>query len=167
MHNLVRYPFGDLALSFLFCLLLFPGQGYAVGGTHENLSGYYSREQNDGELARASRTSHYIRFYPDNRVVRLLIPFPYPTTLTPDTIRKVFHKASQETTGSAYISGTFDLLDEKIVAHLDFIRRIDGDVMFDCDRAVPCRMEFDESSMRIIKKGLVKDHVTSYQFIPD
>ena len=70
--------------SYLICEavlligLLTLGMAYAgsVQNDAEIYSGYYSREQNYGELARASGKSHYIRFYPENRIVRLLIPFP-------------------------------------------------------------------------------------------
>ncbi len=130
-------------------------------------SGYYSREQNDGELAQSSRKSHYIRFYPENRVVRLIVPYPYSTTLNADTIRKVFDSAASMTLGSAYISDTFGLLEEKIVAHLDTIRLIDGIYYFDCGVAVPCRIEFVDEGMNIVEKGLVRDHVTAYDLVPD
>jgi hypothetical protein len=137
-------------------------------GTNEYIySGYYSREQNDGDLARASRNSHYIRFYPDNRIVRLIIPFPYSTTVDPEDIRKVFDFAAGRTSGSAYISDTFGVMHERIVAHLDSVRVIEGNMYFDCGASVPCRIVFDASGMRIIQKGLVKDHVTSYDLIPD
>lgn len=130
-------------------------------------SGYYSREQNDGDMARASRKSHYIRFYPDNRIVRLIIPFPYSTTISTDTIRQVFGIAVNKTRGSAYISDTFGLLDERVVAHLDSVRLIDGFFYFDCGVALPCRIEFADQGMNIIQKGIIKDHVTAYDLVPD
>ena len=133
----------------------------------DNFSGYYSREQNDGELAQASRKSHYIRFYPGNRVVRLIIPFPYSTTLSVDTLRKIFKIAANKTSGSAYLSDTFGLLHKKIVAHLDSIRIIDGYYYYDCGVATPCRIEFTNKGMTIIQKGIIKDHVTEYDLVPD
>ncbi|MDA9982476.1 hypothetical protein N9H39_07010 [Gammaproteobacteria bacterium] len=130
-------------------------------------SGYYSREQNDGDMARASRNSHYIRFFPDNRIVRLIIPFPYSTTLSADTIRRVFDIAANRTTGSAYIQDTFGLLDEKIVVQLDSVRLIEGTYFFDCGVTVPCRIEFTGNGMNIVQKGIVKDHITAYDLVPD
>ncbi|MDH3695528.1 MAG: hypothetical protein OER96_13265, partial [Gammaproteobacteria bacterium] len=116
---------------------------------------------------RTSRKSHYIRFYPENRVVRLIVPYPYSTTLNADTIRKVFDIAASQTIGSAYISDTFGVLDEKIVAHLDSIRLIEDIYYFDCGVAVPCRIDFADEGMNIIEKGLVKEHVTAYDLVPD
>jgi hypothetical protein len=147
----------------------------ALGLTHSEAakkdadvySGYYSREQNDGDMARASRNSHYIRFFPENRIVRLIIPFPYATTVSADTLRRVFDIAANKTTGSAYLQDTFGLLDEKIVAHLDSVRLIEGIYFFDCGVTVPCRIEFTGDSMNIVQKGIVKDHVTAYDLVPD
>ena len=129
--------------------------------------GYYSREGNDGGLARASGNSHYIRFYPGNRIVRLIIPFPYAAAVEPEDIRRVFELAAGRTTGSAYISDTFGVLEERVMAQLDSVRIIDGTRYYDCGVSTPCRIEFDESGMTIYQKGLVKDHVTAYELIPD
>ena len=130
-------------------------------------AGYYSREGNDGDLARASRNSHYIRFFPENRVVRLVIPFPYATTVNPDDIRKVFELAAGKTSGSAYISDTFGVLDERVVAQLDSVRIIEDTRYYDCGLSTPCRIEFNETGMNIVQKGIIKDHVTAYDLVPD
>ena len=160
------------ALLRLCILLLFIGtssltQAESTKSNQDIYSGYYAREQNDGDMARASRKSHYIRFYPGNRVVRLIIPFPYSTTLEADTLRKVFKIATGKTSASAYLSDTFGLLDQKIVAHLDSVRLIDGIYFYDCGVAVPCKINFTDKGMNIIQKGLVKDHVTAYDLVPD
>lgn len=129
--------------------------------------GYYSREGNDGDVARASRNSHYIRFYPGNRIVRLIIPFPYATTVQRGDIRRVFELAAGRTTGSAYISDTFGVLEERVVAQLDSVRVIEGAHYYDCGLSTPCRIEFSETGMTIVQKGLVKDHAITYELIPD
>ena len=46
-------------------------------------------------------------------------------------------------------------------------RIIDGKRYYDCGVSTPCRIEFDELGMTIVQKGLVKDHATAYQLIPD
>ncbi|MFC1664209.1 hypothetical protein ACFL17_01090 [Pseudomonadota bacterium] len=162
----------DSALFRLCVLLFFAGASSLIHAestspNQEIYSGYYSREQNDGDMARSSRKSHYIRFYPGNRVVRLIIPFPYSTTLNADTLRKIFKVVIGKTSGSAYLSDTFGLLDQKIVAHLDSVRLIDGTYYYDCGMAVPCRIEFAVKGMNIIQKGLIKDQVTAYDLVPD
>jgi hypothetical protein len=129
--------------------------------------GYYSREQNDGELARASGRSQFIRFYGSGRIVTLFIPYPYATTVEPATVREVFERAVRKTSGDAYISDTFDLLDERATVHLDRIRLIDGGYFFDCGAAVPCRIEFTDGGMNVIRRGIVNDTTTEYHLIPD
>ena len=85
-------------------------------------SGFYSREGNDGEMAQSSGHNEYIKFYTGNRIVRLYIPFPYAKTVKPDDINSAFNTAVKESTGSAYIRSKFGVMDEVIVAHLDFFR---------------------------------------------
>jgi len=125
-------------------------------------SGYYAREDNDGELARQSGHSHYLKFFPGNRIARLYIPYPYSTTIAPATIDAVFDEAVKQTSGSAYIRDTFGLLDRPVMAQLDFLKEINGELLFDCGSSNPCRMEFTEEGLRVIKKGIVTDHATVY-----
>lgn len=151
-------------------LCMLPAHADQAGGPEAAMdihAGYYSREGNDGDVARASRNSHYIRFYPGNRVVRLIIPFPYSTTVDPVDIRKVFDLAANRTPGSAYISGTFDVLEERVVVQLDSVRMIEGAYYYDCGLSTPCRIKFNDTGMSIVQKGLVKDHVTAYDLVPD
>ncbi len=158
-----------LRITLLLATALAPGLTHSESGTidADAYSGYYSREQNDGDMARASRNSHYIRFFPENRIVRLIIPYPYSTTVSADTIRRVFDIAVNRTTGSAYIKDTFGVLDERIVAHLDSVRLIDGTYFFDCGVTVPCRIEFTGQGMNIVQKGIVNEHVTAYDLVSD
>jgi hypothetical protein len=130
-------------------------------------AGYYSREQNDGELAKASGKSQFIRFYENDRIVILFIPYLYATSVEPATIRQVFERAVRKTPGDAYISDTFGLLDERATVHLDRIRLIDGGYFFDCGAAVPCRIEFTDDGMNVIRRGIVNDTTTEYDLVPD
>lgn len=130
-------------------------------------AGYYAREQNDGELASASGSSQFIRFYGQDRIAELYIPFPYANSVAPATIRQVFDRAAGKTPGIAYLSDTFGLLDEKATVHLDRIRLIDGGYFFDCGASLPCRIEFTDEGMNIIRRGLVSDRTTHYNLVPD
>ncbi len=162
----------DVWWRLLACVLAFsaiPSGAYCesrVAGS-DIYTGYYSREENDGKMARASRKSHYIRFYPENRIVRLFIPFPYSSTLSPGVIRQVFDRALNMTTGSTFIQDTFGLLDQRVFVNVDFLKDIDGRFVFDCEKTIPCRIEFVERGMRIVQKGVVTDHVIVYDFVAD
>lgn len=97
----------------------------------------------------------------------MIIPFPYSTTISSGDIRRVFEAAANRTSGSAYISDTFGVLKERVVAQLDSVRIIEDEYYFDCGVSTPCRIEFEDKGMNIIQKGIVKDHVTSYDLVPD
>ncbi len=147
--------------------MLFPGVAFSQQEEADIIvySGYFSRQGNNGKMAEISGYSHYVKFYPNNRIIRLFIPYPYSKGITPDVIREVFSTVNRETTGSAYIRDTFGLLDKPVVAHLDVVRRVDGQIMFDCGDATPCTIEFPDDSMQVIKRGVVKDHVMDYVHI--
>lgn len=130
-------------------------------------SGYYSREGNDGKMAQASGNNHYVKFYPENRIIRLYIPFPYSKTVKPEAINSAFNAAVKESTGSAYIRGKFDVMDEPIVAHLDYFRWVDEQVMYDCGKSAPCKVIFDSGFMTVIKPGIVLEHKIRYDLVGD
>ena len=130
-------------------------------------SGYYSREGNDGDMAQSSGNSHYVKFYPKNRIIRLYIPFPYSKTVTPAAINLVFSTVEKKSSGSAYIRGKFGVMEEQVVAHLDFFHWVDEQVMYDCGKSEPCRVQFDDSVMTVIKPGIVMDHKILYSHVSD
>ena len=156
------------SLTILLILALLPA---AHGGAQQGKDGpdiyasYYSREDNYGKEAEGSGNSHYIKFYPENRIVRLYIPFPYSKSLKPDVINAVFDTAVKKTAKSAYIRDKFGLLDKPAVAHLDMVRRIDGEVMYDCGNATPCKVIFAGDSMTVIRPGVVMNREIFYERI--
>ena len=166
---LAANPLSSGAAAILLFAILFCGAASSASQTPavDISTGYYSREQNDGELARASGKSQFVRFYEGNRIVTLFIPYPYAATVEPATVREVFERAVQTTSGDAYLSNTFGLLDERATVHLDRIRQIDGGYFFDCGASMPCRIEFIDSGMHVIRRGIVNDTTTEYDLVPD
>ena len=150
--------------------VLFSGISWAeeeAGGQRDIYAGYYSQEGNYGELGETSGHSHYVKFYPKNRILRLYIPFPYSKTVKPVAISTAFNTAAKKTSGSAYIRDKFGVMDVDIIAHLDTFRWVDGQVMYDCSNAAPCKIKFDDDSMTIIKPGVVLEHEILYELIKD
>jgi len=164
MKVTTAFPLLAILVSLLF-------SGLACAAQEEEdiviYSGYFSRQENDGKMAEMSGKSHYIKFYPGDRVARLYIPYPYSKQLSTEMISKVFKVASGKTTGSAYIRDTFGLLDKAVVAHLDDFRRVDGQIQFDCGSSNPCTIEFLDGLIQVIKKGIVKDHIIKYNYVED
>jgi len=150
--------------------VLFSGTSWAQnekGSQQDVYTGYYSQEGNYGELGETSGHSHYVKFYPPNRMIRLFIPFPYSKTVKSSAINTAFNAAVKRTSGSAYIRDKFGVLDKPAVVHMDIFRWIDGQVMYDCSNAAPCKIRFDDKSMTIIKPGVVLEHEILYELIKD
>ncbi len=130
-------------------------------------TGFYSREGNNAKMAEASGHNEYVKFYPEKRITRLYIPYPYAKSVKPAAIRQAFAKAIKETTGSAYVKSKFGVMDELIIAHLDFYHWVDNQVMYDCDKPKPCRVEFKKASMTVIKPGIVLEHKIHYNLVSE
>jgi len=160
---------GAMALSLAFGLLSTTVSHAAENSAAANkhlYSGYYSREGNDAKMAQTSGNNQYVKFYPEKRIIRLYVPYPYSKTVKPENINRAFNLALKETTGSAYIKNKFGM-SELIVAHLDFFHWVDGQVMYDCGKPKPCKVTFDDSSMTVIKPGIVLEHKIRYELVRD
>lgn len=138
-----------------------------VENTKVVYSGYYSREGNDEKMAQTSGNNQYVKFYPEKRIIRLYIPYPYSKTVKSEAINKAFKATKKETSGSAYIKGKFGVMDELIVAHLDFYHWVDNQVMYDCGKPKPCKVIFNDNSMTVIKPGIVLEHKIQYSLVND
>ena len=166
----MRKQFSTILTFLLFSGIFASGISYAeeaAANSQKIYSGYYSREGNNGKMAKTTGNNTYIKFYPEDRIVRLYIPYPYSKTVKSETINKAFNSAVKKSTGSAYIRDKFGVMDKLVVAHLDFFRWIDGQVMFDCSKPTPCKVTFDDSSMTVIKPGIVLEHKIQYELIKD
>lgn len=128
-------------------------------------SGFFSREENDGKMARLSGKSHYMKFYPPNRIIRLFIPYPYSTNVKPQAIASVFDIVSKRTAGDAFIRGKFGVMEQDVIANLGTVKTGQGIVLFDCDSSAPCQIEFTGKDLRVIKKGILLDHVIVYDHV--
>lgn len=153
-------------IIFLISCTLLTGSSRAQQekiATPDIYSGFYSREENYGKVARESGNSHYVKFYPENRIIRLYIPFPYSKNLQAEAINAAFDAVVKTTSGSAYIRDKFGVMEQQIVAHTDTFRWIDGQAMYDCGKARPCKIEFVPDSMTVIEPGVVMEHRVSYE----
>ncbi|HEY5734379.1 MAG TPA: hypothetical protein VIU36_06415 [Gammaproteobacteria bacterium] len=153
-------------MIFLISCALLTGSSWAQQekiATPDIYSGFYSREENYGKVARESGNSHYVKFYPENRIIRLYIPFPYSKSLKAEAINAAFDTIVKTTTGSAYIRDKFGVMEQQSVAHTDTFRWIDGQAMYDCGKARPCKIEFEPDSMTVIEPGVVMEHRVSYE----
>ena len=129
-------------------------------------SGYYSRAGNDDRAAKITGNSIYIKFYPDNWVIMLYVPYPYSLSLEPDVISRVFEEIKSRNDGKAYLKSRFDILDEKAIAHTEtFTFEEKSKVRFECDSMAPCVVEFDENGLDMIKAGIINKHIIRFDRI--
>lgn len=166
----MRVNFSAVLASLLVMSFFCSGASIAANptdGSKPVYSGYYSREGNDGKMAQTSGNNQYVKFYSEKRIIRLYIPYPYSKTVTSEAINKAFGASKKETTGSAYIKGKFGVMDEMIVAHLDFYHWVNNQVMFDCGKPKPCKVIFNDKSMTVIKPGIVLEHKINYSLVKD
>lgn len=131
----------------------------------EVFQGYYSREGNNAKMAETTGNNIYIKFYPDNRIIRLYIPYPYAKTVKSEAIKTAFDNASKKSSGSAYIREKFGVMEKEVMAHLDTFRWLENQVMFDCGKSEPCKVTFAENSMSILKPGMVVAHKINYSLV--
>jgi len=126
------------------------------------LEGYYSRQGNKGSPAATSGHSIYLKFYPDQRVALLYIPYPYSKTLQPSKLDEIFSKLGDQINPGSYVKDNFDLLEEPVVVNMERYQTKGNRVAFECSGSAPCLGEFDNSSMTLSKPGVVGDHIIKF-----
>jgi len=130
--------------------------------TRESLSGYYTREGNNDSPAQASGNNIYIRFFPQQWVAMMFVPYPYGEQLTPATIHEVFDAARAQTSSSAYLRGTFDLLEEKATLQIERYGYLEDRIIFECGSLAPCTIRFGDGYIELIKPGMITEHIVRY-----
>ncbi|HFC53369.1 MAG TPA: hypothetical protein ENJ43_02945 [Gammaproteobacteria bacterium] len=155
-----------LAVAILL-LPLFP-QGIAAAARPEIHSGYYSRDGNDDLAAKTTGYSIYIKFYPDQWVIMLYVPYPYSLSVDAAALHKVFRNVKREARSKSYIRGSFGVLKEEATAHIETYKMLDDDTaMFECDGMAPCRAKFSGDTMEMIKAGMINNHIIGFTRVDD
>jgi len=133
--------------------------------TGESLSGYYAREGNDGSPAQAAGNNIYIRFFPEQWVAMLFLPYPYAEQVDSATITAVFDAARAQTDSSAYLRGSFDLLEQNATLHIERYGYLEDRVLFECGSLAPCTIRLGEGYLELIKPGVINEHIIRYRHI--
>jgi hypothetical protein len=131
----------------------------------ESLSGYYAREGNDGSPAQAAGNNIYIRFYPDRWLAMLFLPYPYAQQVDSSTITRVFDKARAQTTSSAYLRGSFDLLEQKATLQIERYGYLEDRILFECGSLAPCTIKLGDGYLELIKPGVINEHIIRYRHV--
>jgi len=128
----------------------------------ESLSGYYSREGNGGSPAEAAGNNIYIRFFPQQWLGMMFLPYPYAKQVEPVTIQRVFDAARAQARSSAYLRGTFGELDEKATLQIERYGYLEDRVIFECGSLAPCTIRFGDGYIELIKPGMINEHIIRY-----
>ena len=128
----------------------------------ESLSGYYAREGNNSSSAVAAGNNIYIRFFPEQWLAMMFLPYPYAEQVAPATIDRVFDAARAQASGSAYLRGTFGELDEKATLHIERYGYLEDRVLFECGSLAPCTIRFGDGYIELIKPGMINEHIIRY-----
>ncbi len=154
-----------LAAAILLLPLLPQGVAAARPDIH---SGYYSRDGNDQLAAKTTGHSIYIKFYPDQWVIMLYVPYPYSLSVKPAALHQVFRNVKRKARSKSYIRGSFGVLEEKATAHIETYKMLDGDTaLFECDGLAPCRARFSGDTMELIKAGMINNHIIGFTRVDD
>ena len=158
---------GPLLFASMLLLCALPGSSFSSGAqaVGESLSGYYAREGNGGSPAQAAGNNIYIRFFPEQWVAMLFLPYPYAEQVDSATIVSVFDAARARTDSSSYLRGRFDLLEQKATLHIERYGYLEDRVLFECGSLAPCTIRMGEGYLELIKPGMINEHIIRYLHI--
>jgi hypothetical protein len=141
--------------------------------TTDIFSGHFAREGNNGSPAKTINSNIYIKLFKDQDqnlsqwVITLFVPYPYAATVEPAVIEKVFEQAKKQTTGSAYIRGTFGQLAEKATVQIERFGYMEDRIIFECGSMAPCTIKMADGYLELIKPGIINEHIIKYNHVAD
>jgi hypothetical protein len=151
---------------FIGLLLAAALPGSALAATAgESLNGYYAREGNDGSPAQAAGNNIYIRFFPERWLGILFLPWPYAKQVDSSIIPGVFDTARAQTSSSAYLRGSFGLLEQKATLQIERYGYLEDRIIFECGALAPCTIRLGEGYLELIKPGVINEHIIRYRHI--
>lgn len=148
-------------LPGLLIAMILAGNAYS-STPRESLNGYYAREGNDDSPAQAAGNNIYIRFFPEQWLGMMFLPYPYAKQVAPETIHSVFGIARAQARSSAYLRGTFGELDEKATLQIERYGYLEDRIVFECGSLAPCTIRFGDGYIELIKPGMINEHIVRY-----
>ncbi len=145
--------------------MLFGGVAAGQAPAGENLQGFYARLGNDGSPSQTSGNNIYIKFYPDRWLGMLFVPYPYASAVEAPVIARVFDNARKQASGSAYIKGRFDLLDEAATIHIERYGYLQDRIAFECGGMSACTIKTGDGFIELIKPGVINEHIIRYRHV--
>lgn len=133
----------------------------------DTFNGYFSRIGNDGTPASTTGKSLYIKYYPDEWVILLYIPFPYSKTVAEKTVHQAFSEVRATVKSNAFVKGKFGGLEEAAIADVEPYRMENGRALFACGNGGTCATEVVEGNIQIVKQGILGEHIIKYLHVKE
>jgi len=130
-------------------------------------SGYFSMEGNNETPSKNINNNIYIKVFKNQWIAMLYIPYPYATTVDSSAINKVFEEAKRQTSGSAYLRGTFGQLSELATLQIEKFGYLEDRLVFECGSLSPCTIRLSDDYLELIKPGVINEHIIKYNHVID
>lgn len=155
-----------LLFTTLSLIVLAPGPALCEQPDKTDItSGHYSREGNNASPSKTINNNIYIKFFDNQWIGVMHVPYPYATTVDADTITKALEQAKKQTTGSSYLRGTFGHLQEAATVQIEKYGYIEDRIVFECGSLSPCTIKLADGYLELIKPGVINEHIIKYNHI--
>ena len=128
----------------------------------ENPHGFYAREGNNTSSSGTAGNNIYIKFFQNQWIAMLYVPYPYASSVEPRAINAVFDEAKKQITSSSFIRGKFGHLDEKATLQFERYGYLDDQIVFECGALSPCTIKMSDGYLELIKPGVINEHIIKY-----
>ncbi|MDH3632160.1 MAG: hypothetical protein OER98_13645 [Gammaproteobacteria bacterium] len=159
--------FKGILLGLLLAAVALPGSVWSAqqAETRENLSGFYSRDGNNGSPAKAAGNNIYIKFFENRWLGMMFVPYPYAIEVDVPVIAKVFKAARKQASSAAFLRGKYELLSEPATIQIERYGYLEDRIVFECGSLSPCTIKLGDGFLELIKPGVINEHIIRYSHV--
>jgi hypothetical protein len=156
-----------LLLGLLLAAVTLPDSAWPAQQSEftENLSGFYSRDGNNGSPAQAAGNNIYIKFFEDRWIGMMFIPYPYAIKVDAPVITGVFDAARKQASSAALMKGKYELLSEAATIQIERYGYLEDRIVFECGSLSPCTIRLGDDFLELIKPGVINEHIVRYSHV--
>ncbi len=153
--------------STIALAIALPGVAISQRAADSNdiLLGHYSRQGNNDSPSKVTNNNIYIKFFSEQWIAILYIPYQYATTLESEVITRVLEQAKKQTTTSSYLRGKFGELDELATVHIEKFGYLEDRIVFECGSLASCTIRLGDGFIELIKPGVINEHIIRYNHV--
>lgn len=157
----------SILLGLLLATVALPGSAWSAAQSEftENLSGFYSRDGNNGSPAQTAGNNIYIKFFEDRWIGMMFIPYPYAIKVDAAVITRVFDAARKQASRAALMKGKYELLSEAATIQIERYGYLEDRIVFECGSLAPCTIKLGDGFLELIKPGVINEHIVRYSHV--